>query len=130
VGVILLTILAQRFPFFNSADDIEAMVEIATIFGKQKMKQCAMLHGSVLDCTLPTVGMSGFGLAQIVQWSTSATRPDDGEHLEPEVREAVKFLEMCLELNPQKRISAKAALASDFLADDVSDTELEEMDVL
>lgn len=94
------------------------------------MKSCAMLHGSFLDCNLPTIGQSGFPLSQIVQWSTSATRPDDGEDLEPEVKEAVKFLEMCLDLNPQKRISAKQALASDFLADDFSDTEPEEMDVL
>lgn len=89
-----------------------------------------MLHGSVLDCNLPTIGMSGFPLSQIVQWSTSATRPDDGEDLEPEVKEAVKFLEMCLELNPQKRISAEAALATEFLAESFSDTEPEEMDTL
>lgn len=45
-GVILLTILSRRFPFFNSSDDVDAMIEIATIFGKQKMKQCAALHGT------------------------------------------------------------------------------------
>lgn len=89
-----------------------------------------MLHGSLLDCSLPTIGQSGFPLSQIVQWSTSATRPDDGEDLAPDVREAVKFLEMCLELNPQKRISAKQALATDFLADNFSDTEPEDMEVL
>jgi len=44
-GVILLTILSRRFPFFNSSDDVDAMIEIATIFGKQRMKQCAALHG-------------------------------------------------------------------------------------
>ena len=129
-GVILLTILAQRFPFFNSADDIEAMIEIATIFGKQKMKQCAMLHGSFLDSNLPTIGISGFGLSQIVQWSTSVTRPDDQEDLELDVKEAVKFLERCLDLNPQKRISATEALAHDFLAETSSDTEPEDMDCL
>ena len=44
-GVILLTILSRRFPFFNSSEDVDAMIEIATIFGKQRMKQCAALHG-------------------------------------------------------------------------------------
>ena len=126
----MLTILAQRFPFFNSADDVEAMIEIATIFGQQKMRQCAMLHGTMFECTIPTVGKHGFALSQIVQWS-SARAPDGGEDLDPEVREAVKFLEQCLELDPRKRMSARAALASDFLAEETfSDTEPEEMDVL
>ena len=37
-GVILLTILCRRFPFFNSADDVDAMIEIATIFGARRMR--------------------------------------------------------------------------------------------
>ena len=127
----MLTILAQRFPFFNSADDVEAMIEIATIFGHLRMRQCAMLHGTVLECTIPTIGKHGFALSQIVQWSASTRTSDDGEDLDPEVREAVKFLELCLELDPRKRISARAALANDFLAEQtLSDTEPEEMDVL
>ena len=44
-GVILLTFLTQRFPFFNSSDDIDATIEIATMFGKQKTRNCAALHG-------------------------------------------------------------------------------------
>ena len=130
VGVILLTILAQRFPFFNSADDVDAMVEIATIFGRQRMKQCAILHGSTFECTLNTVGEKGHSLPHIVQWSTSITKPEHEDHLEPDVKEAVKFLELLLELDPKKRLSARAALAHDFLIDDPYDTEADEMDVL
>ncbi|EHK97799.1 putative Cell cycle serine/threonine-protein kinase hsk1 [Glarea lozoyensis 74030] len=40
-GVILLTILSRRFPFFNSADDVEAMIEIATIYGNKRMRNSA-----------------------------------------------------------------------------------------
>ena len=131
VGVILLTILAQRFPFFNSADDVEAMIEIATIFGKKRMTSCATLHGADFECTLPTIGEKGFPLAHIIQWSTSATRPDDSEDLEPNILETVKFLEQLLELDPRRRISARAALASDFLAEETyPDTETEEMDII
>ena len=130
MGVILLTILAQRFPFFNSADDVEAMIEIATIYGRPKMRQCAALHGAVFECTIPTVGQSGFSLAHIVQWSTSATRPDDSEDLPLDVKETIKFLEQCLDLDPRRRISAKAALASKFLTDIGSGTEMDEVDVL
>ena len=118
-GVILLTILAQRFPFFNSADDIEAMIEIASIFGQRRMKHCAQLHGVTFDTNIPTIGEKGYSLEQIVQWSVSSTRPDEGDDLDLETKECVKFLERCLDLDPKKRISARAALASDFLAEQV-----------
>ena len=128
-GVILLTILAQRFPFFHSADDVDAMIEIASIFGKSRLRTCAILHGAVFECTLATVGEKGFPLSHIVQWSTSSTRPEERETLAPDVRETVKFLEVLLELDPRKRISARAALEGDFLRD-ISESENDEMQVL
>lgn len=130
-GVILLTILAQRFPFFNSTDDVEAMIEIASIYGQKKMKACAILHGAVFECTLPTIGDRGYSLAHIVQWSTCPIRPEDSDVLDVETKRTVKFLESLLELDPRKRFSARAALASDFLAEEESsETEEEEIDVL
>ncbi|KAI4167168.1 MAG: hypothetical protein LQ343_007435 [Gyalolechia ehrenbergii] len=119
-GVILLTILCQRFPFFNSADDVDALIEIASIFGQKRMKTCALLHGTIFECSLPTVGDKGFLLKQIVQWSVSAVRPDEREEIDPEVMECINFLDLCLELDPRKRISARRALASDFLAEERS----------
>ena len=47
-----------------------------------------------------------------------------------ETKDTVKFLEQCLQLEPSKRISARAALASDFLAETFADTEVEEMSAL
>ena len=71
-----------------------------------------------------------FLLGHIIQWS-SAKGSDDGGDLEPGVKDAVKFLEQCLELDPRRRISARAALAHDFLAEETfQDTEPDEMDVL
>lgn len=43
-GVILLSLLAHKFPVFNSTDDVEALMEIAAVFGKGAMERCAMLH--------------------------------------------------------------------------------------
>ncbi|KAL8943260.1 MAG: hypothetical protein Q9216_001171 [Gyalolechia sp. 2 TL-2023] len=117
VGVILLTILCQRFPFFNSADDVDALIEIASIFGQKRMKACALLHGTIFECSLPTVGDKGFLLKQIVQWSVSAVRPDEREEIDPEIMECINFLDLCLELDPRKRISARRALSTDFLAE-------------
>lgn len=52
-GVMLLTLLSRRFPFFNSTDDIEAIMELINIYGTIEMKECANLHGLNLDCNIP-----------------------------------------------------------------------------
>lgn len=54
-GVMLLTLLSRRFPFFNSTDDIEAIMEIMSIFGIKKMKDCALIHGLELECNVPRI---------------------------------------------------------------------------
>jgi len=130
-GVILLTILAQRFPFFNSADDVEAIIEIASIFGLKRMKNCAILHGGVFECNIPTIGSQGFSLEHIVQWSVSTNRPDEKEDLDPEIKECIDFLKLLLELDPRRRMSARGALLTDFLKEkDESEDEGDEMQVL
>lgn len=120
-GVILLTILSRRFPFFNSEDDIEAMIEIATIFGTKRMKQAAYLHGTSFETNIPTIGTNGFTLSKLVLWSTCRNDEhgvnDESYKLSDGERLAVSFLERCLELDPNKRISAVEALQHEFLAE-------------
>lgn len=94
------------------------------------MKQCAILHGSTFECTLNTVGEKGYPLPHIIQWSTSVMRPEQEDDLDPAVKEAVSFLEQILELDPRRRLSARAALAHPFLAEDPDDTQADEIDVL
>ncbi|KAH6614676.1 kinase-like domain-containing protein [Chaetomium sp. MPI-SDFR-AT-0129] len=113
VGVILLTILSRRFPFFNSADDVEAMIEIATIFGRQRMQHAALLHGCMFETNIPSLGRSGYSFEGIILWSTS--RGDSKDNLSSEEKLAIEFLSRCMELDPSKRISAKEALQHDFL---------------
>ncbi|KAF8543050.1 kinase-like domain-containing protein [Trichophaea hybrida] len=120
-GVILLTILSKRFPFFNSSDDVDAIIEIATIFGKAKMRQCAALHGCIFETTIPTVGEKGFTLEKIILWATNRTSGgssngnSDQERLPPGEALACQFLARCFELDPAKRISADEALQHEFL---------------
>jgi cell division control protein 7 len=45
-GMILLFFLAGKFPLLQSSDDIEALMEIATIIGRQKMEKTAILHSN------------------------------------------------------------------------------------
>jgi cell division control protein 7 len=54
VGIMLLCFLTRRFPFFNSNDDIEALMEIATIFGGKRIESCGALH-STCACAKATV---------------------------------------------------------------------------
>ncbi|KAF4629391.1 hypothetical protein G7Y89_g8761 [Cudoniella acicularis] len=131
-GVMLLTILSKRFPFFNSADDVEAMIEIATIFGLRRMKMCAYMHGAVFESNIPTIGNAGFTLEKIILWSTC--RNDSGKDgaevpLTDEEKMAVRFLERCFELDPNKRISAEEALQHEFLREEVYEDE-DEMNML
>ena len=126
VGVILLTILGRRFPFFNSTDDIDATIEIASIFGKRRMEQCALLHGAVFECTLPTVGERGFSFPKLIVWSDCRT--NNGPELSDGERQAIQFMETCLELDPRKRISAEEALQHDFLLGDETQSKGDEVD--
>ena len=44
--MILLFFLTGKFPLFQSSDDIEALMEITTIIGRQKMEKTAILHSN------------------------------------------------------------------------------------
>ncbi|KAI9800216.1 MAG: hypothetical protein M1825_004200 [Sarcosagium campestre] len=117
-GVILLTMLARRFPFFNSADDVEAMIEISTIFGAKRMRAAALLHGAVFESTLPSIGERGFPFEKIILWSTGRDGKDaDGRPVRVPQDEgvAIDFLRGCLDLDPKKRLSALQALNHPFL---------------
>jgi cell division control protein 7 len=118
-GVILLTLLARRFPFFNSADDVDAMIEIASIFGKRRMKAVAAMHGSIFETNIETIGDKGFTFEKIIVWA-SCREPEQGP-LHAGERQAVDFLEGLLELDPGRRWSAKEALSHEFFTAPVED---------
>lgn len=123
-GVILLTILCKRFPFFNSADDVEAMVEIATIFGSKRMRLAGQLHGCMFDATIPTISAQGFSFEKLMLWSTCRSDGAPANALTPDEKDAVDFLARCMDLDPARRISADEALAHPFLDVD-PETEVE-----
>ena len=51
-GVIGLSLIARKFPLFNSPDDTDALLEIALIFGIDRLQKCAELHGCGLEINL------------------------------------------------------------------------------
>ena len=132
-GIVLLTILSKRFPFFNSTDDIDAVLELLTIFGKAKMRRAALLHGRILDTNVPTISDRGHSLDTIIIWSLD--RPQlqkDGSRtrLKPDEVPMVEFLGRCLELDPNKRISAEEAFDDPFLVLEEDGGSEDEMNVL
>ncbi|KAK5116932.1 hypothetical protein LTR62_006653 [Meristemomyces frigidus] len=116
VGIILLTFLSKRFPFFHSADDIDAFIELCTIFGKKKMREIALLHGQVLQTNLSSLSETGHSWEKILLWCLGRSRKGGEGGLSGEEGEAVEFMERCLELDPAKRMMAEEALRHPFLA--------------
>ncbi|OJJ84103.1 serine/threonine protein kinase CDC7 [Aspergillus glaucus CBS 516.65] len=110
-GVILLTLLGRRFPFFNSADDIDAMIEMASIFGTRRMKAAAALHGQIFETNIPTIGEKGYSWEKLVKWASCV------EELTESEKQATRLLAGLMELDPHKRLSAKEALQHEFFTD-------------
>lgn len=132
-GVILLTIICKRFPFFNSADDIDAVIELTTLFGKAKMRRAALFHGQVFEMNIPTIGEKGHTLEAIITWSLDRPQRDsNGQRsvLKPDEVPVVRFLELLLELNPKKRLTAEEALEHSLLRVEEDEGSDDEMDPL
>ncbi|CAG7927851.1 unnamed protein product [Penicillium olsonii] len=113
VGVILLTLLGRRFPFFNSADDIDAMIEMSSIFGTRRMKTAAAMHGQIFETNIPTIGEKGYSWEKLVKWSSCV------EDLTESEQQATRLLAGLMELDPSKRLSAADALQHEFFTDPI-----------
>ncbi|OGE54201.1 hypothetical protein PENARI_c006G10924 [Penicillium arizonense] len=113
VGVILLTLLGRRFPFFNSADDIDAMIEMSSIFGTRRMKTAAAMHGQIFETNIPTIGEKGYSWEKLVKWSSCV------EDLTESEEQATRLLSGLMELDPSKRLSAADALQHEFFTNPV-----------
>lgn len=128
-GVILLTFLSTRFPFFNSNDDVDALMEIAGIFGKAQIKNVAAQHNCSFETNVSTLHERAISFTRLVHWSTDADRRSDDRPDSREQEMALSFLERCMTLDPWRRWSASEALHDPFLreieADEARDFEIE-----
>ncbi|CRG83277.1 cell division control protein 7 [Talaromyces islandicus] len=113
-GVILLTLLGRRFPFFNSADDVDALIEMSSIFGNRRMKAAAAMHGQIFETTIPTIGERGYSWEKLVIWASCV------EDLTESEKQATRLLAGLMELDPSKRLSAKEALQHEFFVDPIN----------
>ncbi|KAG5440750.1 hypothetical protein PCK2_000186 [Pneumocystis canis] len=115
-GIILLVFFIKRFPFFQSDNDINALVELAHIFGRTEMKKCARLHDCSFHDNIPSISDSRISWWQLIKIFSinDSYCIFDGED-ESFVNFALDFLEKCLTLNPSQRIQSKTALEHPFL---------------
>ncbi|ORX41053.1 kinase-like domain-containing protein [Kockovaella imperatae] len=129
-GIILLSILAQKFPIFNSTDDVEAMMEIAALFGRSALERCAMLHNRTLICNVPTLDADPQRtLKSIVLrlnphlYTPPSSCPSSWE-AEEHIRfidHALRLLHGLLRLDCTSRFSASEALQHEFFSEEGED---------
>ncbi|KAF9922858.1 hypothetical protein FBU30_007001 [Linnemannia zychae] len=65
VGVILLCFLSGRFPFFHSDDDLEALLEIAVVFGQREMAAVAATFNRTFVTNIPAIKDYGVSRSRI-----------------------------------------------------------------
>ena len=83
---------------------------------------CAFLTSDCsFDATLPTLSDKSMSFVRLVQWARSDSRDPD-----PEQKQAFEFLDLCLELDPNKRVSAREALQHPFLSSAEEDQHLDD----
>jgi cell division control protein 7 len=116
VGVIMLSILSKKFPFFHSTDDSEALLEIAYIFGKKRMQRLAAYHRIPLKNNAHFVGRTFetniFTIPDDIPELLAELNPSVIDTFEPTVFD---LLLACLDLHPVSRISADTAYNHVFL---------------
>ncbi|KAF9226743.1 kinase-like protein [Gyrodon lividus] len=66
-GIIMLFFLTSKFPLLQASDDIEALMEIATIIGRQKMEKTAVLHSRTFATNVPSIPAEGISWGEFVQ---------------------------------------------------------------
>jgi len=106
-GVILLSILSCRYPFFNSPDDLTSLAEIGALRGTKELEEVALLLGRKVSFPMKLEKWDLKYLCEKLSVLRSFAIPDS----------AYELLECCLELNPRKRFSASDALKHAFFKD-------------
>lgn len=94
-GIIGLSLLARKFPLFNSPDDIDALMEIIIVFGVEKMQKCAEFHGCGLELNTPLITKTNFN-GNLVKFLSASLFHEEKNGCVPSdsvIYDTLKFLE-------------------------------------
>lgn len=118
-GVMMLCILSGTQPFFHSPDDCTALAEITTIFGSNRMQQCAQKIGKKLIFSDNIPGVDIVSLCQKLQKRNKSNIDHSVcKKVPPDIqfpKEAYHLLIRLLDLDYKTRITAEQALEHPFL---------------
>ncbi|KAG0233841.1 hypothetical protein BGW41_001373 [Actinomortierella wolfii] len=64
-GVILLSFLTGRYPFFNAVEDPDALIELAVLYGNQEMKKVAATFNRTFVTNVPTLRDEGLSMLRL-----------------------------------------------------------------
>jgi len=106
-GVVLLSVLTRRYPFFRSPDDLTAIVEISVVIGTERLREAARACGRRVR--FPEE-QDGIDLTELVKRINPDWRELDVDDT------AFDLLKRMLEPVPDRRIDAEEALGHPFLA--------------
>uniref|UniRef100_A0A3B4UAS7 non-specific serine/threonine protein kinase n=1 Tax=Seriola dumerili TaxID=41447 RepID=A0A3B4UAS7_SERDU len=131
-GVILLSLLSGRYPFFKASDDLIALTQIMTIRGSRETIQAAKSFGKAVVCSRDLPRQDLRTLCETLR----GRRPSPADEVTPlpEARgdckveddergwdkvpdEAYNLLDRLLDLNPATRITAAQALLHPLFKD-------------
>ncbi|OZJ05872.1 hypothetical protein BZG36_00929 [Bifiguratus adelaidae] len=115
-GVILLCFLSGRFPFFCSMDDVQAILELACIYGIDEMAACAAIYDRTFETNVPSLKHQRNSFRKLCLRLNPEGMKAFKEEDERLTLEALDLLNKCMELDCTKRYTAEEALAHPFLS--------------
>ncbi len=121
-GVILLSILSGRYPFFHSPDDMSALAELAMIVGTNEIVEVGQLLNRkvTLNFHAPKSDWKQLCTKYVVVFNTDFTNNElrlRGSNALSVSDDVYDLLARCLDINPMTRITAGEALKHKFLVD-------------
>lgn len=111
-GVILLTLLTQRYPFFRATNDMLALCEIAAVAGTEALDECARESRRLLKLPHACERVDLRELCYSLNPALADDRPDDA---------VFDLLGRMLEPVPSRRTTAAAALQHPYFAEPKED---------